>query len=209
MAAVASSSTREAQSQIEQSNQLQISMADLAQKQGTPGWPPRGARNRRRIDNQRLRNWLPVPRRSAPRAVASGGDSGGSGQVTAYSNPHLQLSAPAGIAAMTPVSAVLRSGTTSSLTAGQDINQVAQGNSMHLVKDGISLFSYGKASSADKPNQETGIRLHAASSGSGVEPVGPDQHHRRQADYGGHQQERDRGRQAAREADGTGRLPAT
>jgi type VI secretion system secreted protein VgrG len=31
------------------------------------------------------------------------------------------------------------------------------------VRNGISLFSYGKATSADKPNQETGIRLHAAS----------------------------------------------
>jgi uncharacterized protein (DUF2345 family) len=28
---------------------------------------------------------------------------------------------------------------------------------------GISLFTYGKASAKDKPNQETGIRLHAAS----------------------------------------------
>jgi type VI secretion system secreted protein VgrG len=31
------------------------------------------------------------------------------------------------------------------------------------VKDGISLFTYGKASARDKPNQETGLRLHAAS----------------------------------------------
>ena len=154
--------TREAQSQIEQSNQLQISMADLAQKQNARLAAKGGA--------EPAPDQLPAIAQLAASAKAvgstgngSGGDSGGSGQVTAYSNPHLQLSAPAGIAAVTPVSAVLRSGTTSSLTAGQDINQVAQGNSMHLVKDGISLFSYGKASSADKPNQETGIRLHAAS----------------------------------------------
>jgi type VI secretion system secreted protein VgrG len=31
------------------------------------------------------------------------------------------------------------------------------------VRNGISLFSYGKATGAAKPNQETGIRLHAAS----------------------------------------------
>jgi type VI secretion system secreted protein VgrG len=38
-----------------------------------------------------------------------------------------------------------------------------EGNSFQTVKSGISLFTYGKASSADKPNQEAGIRLHAAS----------------------------------------------
>jgi type VI secretion system secreted protein VgrG len=31
------------------------------------------------------------------------------------------------------------------------------------VKAGISLFTYGKASNKEKPNQETGIKLHAAS----------------------------------------------
>ncbi|MCX7289629.1 DUF2345 domain-containing protein, partial [Janthinobacterium sp.] len=39
----------------------------------------------------------------------------------------------------------------------------AQGNSMYALGKGISLFTYGKASNKDKPNQETGIRLHAAS----------------------------------------------
>ncbi|MES2162908.1 MAG: DUF2345 domain-containing protein [Pseudomonadota bacterium] len=31
------------------------------------------------------------------------------------------------------------------------------------AQNGISLFTYAKASSADKPNQETGIKLHATS----------------------------------------------
>jgi uncharacterized protein (DUF2345 family) len=33
----------------------------------------------------------------------------------------------------------------------------------HAVATGISLFTYGKASNADKPNKEVGIALHAAS----------------------------------------------
>ncbi|MCF4005561.1 DUF2345 domain-containing protein, partial [Pseudomonas aeruginosa] len=33
----------------------------------------------------------------------------------------------------------------------------------HSARHGIGLFTYGKASNANKPNQETGIRLHAAS----------------------------------------------
>jgi type VI secretion system secreted protein VgrG len=31
------------------------------------------------------------------------------------------------------------------------------------VASGISLFTYGKASNKQKPNQETGVKLHAAS----------------------------------------------
>jgi type VI secretion system secreted protein VgrG len=92
-----------------------------------------------------------------------GGDAGGQGKATAYSEALLQLSTPAGIAAVTPASAVVAAGGTSSLTAGQDINFASQANALQLVKDGISLFTYGKATSADKPNQETGIKLHAAS----------------------------------------------
>jgi uncharacterized protein (DUF2345 family) len=47
--------------------------------------------------------------------------------------------------------------------AGQDINFASQGGAFHIVKAGISLFTYGKASNKEKPNQETGIKLHAAS----------------------------------------------
>ena len=97
--------------------------------------------------------------------VVQTADDGASGDGTAvgYAEPHLQVSAPAGIAATTPASAVISAGGTTSLTAGQDLNFAAQGNLYHSVKAGISLFTYGKASSANKPNQETGMRLHAAS----------------------------------------------
>jgi uncharacterized protein (DUF2345 family) len=83
--------------------------------------------------------------------------------VPAYSEPHLQLSSPAGIAATTPANAVLGASASSSLTAGHDINLASQRNSYASVKDGIKLFTYGKATNTQKPNQEIGIRLHAAS----------------------------------------------
>ena len=93
-------------------------------------------------------------------AAATGG---GSGQVTAYGQPHLQLSSPAGIVAGTPASAVFTAGATTSMTAEQDLNLTAQGNASHATKAGIGLFTYGKAVAKSKPNQETGLRLHAAS----------------------------------------------
>jgi len=100
---------------------------------------------------------------SSGSANDSGGNAGGAGSTTAYSEPVLVMSAPAGIALLTPQGASLNAGQTSSLSAGQDINLLAQGHSGHSVKGGISLFTYGKASNAQKPNQETGIKLHAAS----------------------------------------------
>jgi len=92
-----------------------------------------------------------------------GDQSGGTGKVPAYSQPHLQLSSPAGIVATTAGSTIVVTGKSSSLSAGQDINIVAQANLANVVLKGISLFTYGKASNAEKPNQEVGIKLHAAS----------------------------------------------
>lgn len=91
------------------------------------------------------------------------GDEAGRGQAAAYREPHLQLSSPKGIVAVTPASAVFSAGFTSNIGAGQDINFAAQGAWHHVTASGISLFTYGKASKASKPNQETGIKLHAAS----------------------------------------------
>jgi type VI secretion system secreted protein VgrG len=82
---------------------------------------------------------------------------------TAYDQPHLQLSSPAGIAALTPTNAVFSAGGTSTFAADQDINAASQGNAYHAVRSGIGLFTYGKLTGGDKPNQEVGIRLHAAS----------------------------------------------
>jgi type VI secretion system VgrG family protein len=80
-----------------------------------------------------------------------------------YGTPHMQLSAPSGIVAVTPANAVFSAGTSTVLGAGQDLNFASQGGGFYSVKNGISLFSYGKASNASKASKETGIRLHAAS----------------------------------------------
>lgn len=89
--------------------------------------------------------------------------SGGAGETPAWTNPDIVMSAPAGITMVTPQSASLNAGTTTSIAAGQDINLLAQANAGHMVKAGISLFTYGKATNPKKPNQEVGIQLHAAS----------------------------------------------
>ncbi|MGJ9417863.1 type VI secretion system Vgr family protein [Massilia sp. CMS3.1] len=144
--------SREAVSQIGESLQLQTDLATQAHKH-----------------NARLKNepepaeLLAIKQMSHSAEVVNAVDDGEQGKVAAYSEPHLQLSSPAGIVAGTSADVVLSAGTTGSIGAGQDINFAAQGASSTLVVGGISLFTYGKASNKTKPNQEVGLKLHAAS----------------------------------------------
>ena len=148
---------KEATAQIEQSLALLTSLAETAQKhkaglgdgQGQPEAAP---------------DTLPALKQLAHSIeMLKGTEGAGGSQAAAYGAPQLQLSSPAGIAAVTPLNALFAAGNTSSIAAGQDINFGAQGNHFYAIANGISLFTYGKASKADKPNQETGLRLHAAS----------------------------------------------
>lgn len=169
--------SREAITQIEASLALQTDLAELAQKHNATGSaPPKAAGN----DNSagagasalrasealaRSRDALQgkAAAAAAAQAQAAPGTASEAEAEPGYDQPQLQLSSPDGIVASTPVQAVFTAGMTSSFSAGHGIDLASQGNTVASVKGGISLFTYGKASNADKPNQETGIRLHAAS----------------------------------------------
>jgi uncharacterized protein (DUF2345 family) len=157
----------QAEAQVEQSNALQDSLAATAAKHDA------------KLANEPATDKLPAVAAlaAAGRALAGTSTAGadgraGSGTAAAYGRPQLQLYAPAGIAATTPASTVIACGATGSVTAGQDIGFAAQRNLAHSVKDGISLFTYGKAGSTSKPSQETGIRLHAASGKASLQSQG-------------------------------------
>jgi type VI secretion system secreted protein VgrG len=94
---------------------------------------------------------------------------GGFGTVPAWSRPELVVTAPAGIGAYTPANQLWSAGTHLALTAGQDSQQIAQRHASLAAKDGIVLYTYGRAGNPNKPNQETGIRLHAATGNVNVQ----------------------------------------
>lgn len=157
--------SHEAHAQITASHALQESLATTAQKHNAS---IKGRSGEAELAPDKL---AAIARMSESGEVVEGAASGstgtapasgGQGQAPAYTQQQLQLSSPMGIVAATPASAIFSTGDTSSITAGQDINFAAQGNHFNTVAAGISLFTYGKASSKDKPNQETGIKLHAA-----------------------------------------------
>lgn len=167
--------SREAQAQTEQARALTDTLSDAAVKQqaglsGDGQTLPAG---------QRLAHALEVlgatQSTGAPSTAGNGGikaTAGGTGTVPAWSEPRLQYSAPGGIAQVTPADAILAAGSHLSVTAGQDFDLAAQGHHALAVKDGLALFTVGKAAGGDKPNQETGIKLHAASGKVTVEAQG-------------------------------------
>jgi type VI secretion system secreted protein VgrG len=142
-------SSRGAQGQIDASRELQESLAATAQKH-----------NAVLVGSAASADGLPaISQMKHSAGVVAAAEQG----AIAYAEPQLQLSSPAGIVAVTPADAVLAAGSTTSISAGQDINFAAQGSSYRAAVAGISLFTYGKASNGSKPDQETGISLHAAS----------------------------------------------
>ena len=98
-----------------------------------------------------------------------GASQGGTGAVSAWDRPDLVVAAPAGIAQMTPASVLWSAGNTASLVAGADINQMAQGHHATSAKDGVVLFTQGESPAGEQPNQETGIKLHAATGSVNVQ----------------------------------------
>ncbi|CAJ0699082.1 hypothetical protein LMG18091_02845 [Ralstonia wenshanensis] len=81
--------------------------------------------------------------------------------AVAYSQPHLQVSAPKGILATTPADAVLVATTQLTAVAKQDANVAAGGNLAMAATDGVSLFAHGKAV-GQTSDATPGIALHAA-----------------------------------------------
>ncbi|WP_396269758.1 type VI secretion system Vgr family protein [Ideonella sp.] len=88
---------------------------------------------------------------------------GGLGSIDILNRPDLLVAGQGGIASVTPAHHLISAGATSSWVAGQDLQHLAQGHHSSAAKDGIVLYTHGKATNTAKPNTETGMALHAAS----------------------------------------------
>ncbi|MGO1892509.1 MAG: type VI secretion system Vgr family protein [Luteimonas sp.] len=99
-------------------------------------------------------------------AAAGGGEGGeiggGEGEAPAWSAPQLVASSPEGVMSLTPADQAWVSGTQTTLAAGADLDWASQGETVIAAGGGIALFTQGSNGPAGKPNQETGIALHAA-----------------------------------------------
>jgi type VI secretion system secreted protein VgrG len=138
---------RAAHAQVEASRALQVSLAGTAQQHNA------GIKRSDGSAEAPLGELPGIAQMQHSAGVLGSADNG----VPAWSEPMVQLSSPAGIVATTPADAIFVAGNTTSLTAGQALDIVAQGSSAHLVRSGVSLFTYGKG------GEQNGVALHAAS----------------------------------------------
>jgi type VI secretion system secreted protein VgrG len=82
--------------------------------------------------------------------------------------PDLVLGSQAGIVTLTP-GCTISAANTVSVIAGQDITITAQRHHAVVAVEGVYFFTYSNASNPDKPNTETGIKLHAATGSVSVQ----------------------------------------
>ena len=87
---------------------------------------------------------------------------GGDGEAPGWSAPHLLVAGADGAVTVTPADQAWISGTRTALVAGTDLDWMSQGSQVTAVAGGIAMFTQGSDAPDDKPNQETGIALHAA-----------------------------------------------
>ena len=133
--------------------------------EATTDLPAGGAADDGASSHRAARNATAGNTNALPSSAATGAPAieGGHGRIPTLNRPDLVLAAPGGIHLATPAHAIWSAGNTLSLTAAQDLTQTTTGDHTVAARSGLAWFTYGKASASDKPNQETGIALHAAS----------------------------------------------
>lgn len=90
------------------------------------------------------------------------GIGGGDGEAAGWESPLIVASSLDGITSVTPAGQVWVSGAQTTLTAGQDLQWLSQGEAVLATAGGVVLYAHGNEPPSGKPNQEQGIALHAA-----------------------------------------------
>ncbi|WP_354679752.1 DUF2345 domain-containing protein, partial [Cupriavidus plantarum] len=131
--------------QVEQARQRVEALADLAAKQKAAG------------DSEPRAAEIPAIAALKHSVEVLGAEQGSDSKATAYSEPHLLMTAPDGVAVSTPGDATLVAGQHAMLTAGTDVN-LAVGKTLAIaVADGIDLFTDGQGG-----ENAAGLQMHAA-----------------------------------------------
>ncbi|KAF0805121.1 Rhs element Vgr protein [Alcanivorax xiamenensis] len=92
----------------------------------------------------------------------SGGEQGGAGSPPGWPRPLIVATSPDGLASVTQQGQTWVAGTTTTLVSGADINWMSKNSTVMTVSGGLSLYNNGASPASGKPNQESGIQLHAA-----------------------------------------------
>lgn len=148
-------------SDLAQSQQLIQGLADVAQKQQA-GLDQEPAPDKLPATDTltRLQATLTATHSGS---AAGQGVGGGEGEAIGWDAPALVLHGKDGLVSVTPQHQVWVSGTTTTLSAGQDLNLTTQGKASVVAANGIALYTQGSQPQGSRPAKTTGIALHAAS----------------------------------------------
>jgi len=149
---------REARQQLQQAQSLQRALADSARQHHAFAGPAFNSDAHARPETA-----LAATLESLAQTASGSGtaDGGGAGTVPAFGRPDLVLSAPAGIALLTPAD-LHAHGSAISLAAGIDVGATVGRGLSAAARAGITLFAYGDAKAARRQAGDAGIKLHAA-----------------------------------------------
>lgn len=152
---------------LDQCTQLAQGLADVAKQQqaGLPDEPDAKKLNAV-VAQTSLTQELAATRDGQ---AAGNGIGGGEGTATAWSKPHVAVHGQDGLVAVTPQHQVMVSGTDTLLTAGQDLNWIAEGQWSAVAAKGIALYVQGSKPAGSRPVNQTGIALAAASGMTSVQ----------------------------------------
>jgi type VI secretion system secreted protein VgrG len=149
---------KEAHAQLTQAHALQKSLSETAQKHN--------AFVGKTLDHEQHalpEKVLQRPIDSLAQTDAGIGlpEGGGAGTVPSFGRPDLVLSAPGGIALLTPQD-LHAAASAITVTGGLDVSATMGRNLAVAVRSGLSLFTYGDAKAKRKEQGDQGIKLHAA-----------------------------------------------
>ncbi len=150
---------REAQQQLQQAHALQTALADTAQQHHAFA-----GQTFDKDQHSQPETVLARPIESLAQTAAGTGSAagGGAGTVPAFGRPDLIVSAPAGVALLTPADLHTTAGASITLTGGIDVSATMGRNLAVAARSGITLFTYGDAKAKRKGQGDKGIKLHAA-----------------------------------------------
>ncbi len=118
-------------------------------------WTRSSTRIRKKCCSGRSNRWR------RPEQGVGAAEGGGAGTVPAFGRPDLVMSAPGGVALLTPADAHVTA-SSMTVTGGLDASVTVGRNYVAAVRSGISLFTYGDAKAKRKDQGDKGIKLHAA-----------------------------------------------
>jgi type VI secretion system secreted protein VgrG len=149
---------REAQQQLQQAHALQTTLADTARQHNAFAGQTLDKDQHSQPETVLAR---PIDALAQTDAGIGSPAGGGAGTVPAFGRPDLIVSAPAGVALLTPAD-LHASASAISVTGGIDVSATMGRNFAVAVRSGITLFTYGDAKAKRKGQGDKGIKLHAA-----------------------------------------------